>query len=175
MFHSVWYDRFSEEINVSLGFSRASLNTVNHDALSSEVSASKGKVLVGVFKTKAFSPAPNSWGAVSSIEYPSEGLPRTISPRGKGSYKKKANGHLAVKPCIEAGLELMHVTLQLEVPYKWMAKCKNRTFSILTFLRVSLLVCMAFPVTTLHDMAALHQSLTLHHNTKGYQWQIWNR
>ena len=78
---------------------------------------------------------------MSSIEYPSEGLPRTISPRGKGSYKKKANGHLAVKPCIEAGLELMHVTLQPEVPYKRMAKCKNRTFFysyILTCVLISL-------------------------------------
>ena len=158
MFHSVWYDRFSEEINVSLGFSRASLNTVNHDALSSEVSASKGKVLVGVFKTKAFSPAPNSWGAVSSIEYPSEGLPRTISPRGKGSYKKKQQWPLSCQTMYRGWfrIDARHIATRSAIQTKWQ-NVRIELFSILTFLRVSSLVCMAFPVATLRDVAALHQ------------------
>ena len=60
--------------------------TASQETFSSEVSASNGKVLVGVFSTNAFSPPPKSGGAVSSTENPSVALPRIISPSGKGSY-----------------------------------------------------------------------------------------
>ncbi len=67
------------------GLSIDDLNTASHDIFSSDVSANNGNVLVGVFNTNEFSPPPNSGGAVSSTENPSEELPNTISPSGKAS------------------------------------------------------------------------------------------
>ena len=77
----------------------ASLMAVIHICFSSDVSASSGNVRVGVFRTNAFSPPPNSSGAFSSTEKPSADVPITISPSGNASciakhtrqYYKKAD------------------------------------------------------------------------------------
>ena len=50
--------------------SRVDRNTAIQANLSSDVSASNGNALVGVFNINAFSPPPSSNGAESSIEYP---------------------------------------------------------------------------------------------------------
>ena len=77
-----------------VAFSMAALKTAIQPSFSSAVSARRGYVRVGVFRTNAFSPPPSSRGALSSTENPSLSLPIMISPSGKGSWEGEGEGEM---------------------------------------------------------------------------------